>query len=155
MPPTFAYIMAFTLYVLASACVLLAAGIGCLFSATRKACLSVALGVFISLPGLIGFQILAFPLVVVVFCSAFIIEDLVSLIAGPLAWGIFIPVALVAFCFFAYASGYGIYFGYRVAWLTYHGSSWRDAILADKMVRRSIALYEKARSRRRKSDKSL
>lgn len=133
MPPTFAYIIAFMMYTVASVSVLLASCGMMAFSSTRLTGIRVATGALFSLPGMLIFQVVSLPFVVLALLPAAVFFSVIDPNEG---WQVMvgIPILLLAIGVFAAASAYGIYFGYRTAWSVCGGTPWRTAVRSDKIV---------------------
>jgi hypothetical protein len=132
MPPTFLYIIAFLAYSAITAAVLLASTPLALVASTRPLGLKLATGAMLSLPSMLFFQVLSLPLVFLVVLFSALAMNLLSPWPSVQAMAI-LPVALAMLVLFASASAYGIYSGYRTAWMVFSGSSWRAAIGSDKL----------------------
>lgn len=141
MPPTFAYIIGLMMYAVVSAAVLVVAGGLALFASTRLIGFRIAAGTLFSLPGMLIFQFISFPFVVltILIAGAFFAflepnEALQAMIG--------VPILLLSVALFAVGSAYGIFFGYRNAWLICGGTPWREALRSDRIVALIISTWK-------------
>jgi hypothetical protein len=133
MPPTFAYIIAFMMYAVASAAVLVVAGGLAIFTSTRLIGIRIAAGTLFSLPGMLVFQVISFPFVLLTILIAAAFFAVLEPNNGMHVM-IGISILLLSVALFAAGSAYGIYFGYRSAWLVCGGTPWKDALRSDAFV---------------------
>jgi hypothetical protein len=133
MPPTFAYIIGFMMYTVASAAVLIVAGGLTIFTSTRLIGIRIAAGTLFSLPGMLLFQIISFPFVVLTILIAAAFIKLFETNEGIQAM-IGVPILFLSIAMFVAGSAYGIFFGYRNAWLICGGTRWREALKSDRFV---------------------
>jgi hypothetical protein len=133
MPPTFAYIIGFMMYAVASAAVLVVACGLAIFGSTRLNGIRLAAGTLLSLPGMLIFQVISFPFVlltILIAAACFAIFEPNERMQAMIG----VPILLLSVALFAASSAYGIYFGYRNAWLICGGTPWREALRSDTFV---------------------
>lgn len=133
MPPTFAYLIGLMMYAAASVAVLCVAVVLTLFSSSRLVGIRLATGALLSLMGMLIFQIVSLPLVLLAVIATSTFFSAIDPNEG--LWVMIgIPILLLPVGVFAASSAYGIYFGYRTAWLICGGTTWREAVGSDRIV---------------------
>ena len=142
MPPTFAFIICLCAYLAISVLIFLVAGILSAFKATRRLGIRIAAGALLSFPGMILFQIIVFPFAIIAMLSAGACFWLLGS-CQELRQYIEISFLLLSVCIFAAGSAFGIYFGYRTAWIVFGGAPWGSVMRSDYVVAFAVAAFQK------------
>lgn len=100
------------------------------FVSAREVGIRLAAGALLSLPGMLIFQAISLPFVAL---SALLYAVFFSVIDPNKGWQVMIGISVLLLVVVAFAAGsaYGIYFGYRTAWLICCGTPWRETVRYD------------------------
>jgi len=134
MPPTFGYIVLLFAYLLAGGiglgiCLLLA-----LFPPTRQVAARLAGGIVGSFPGVILFQVLAIPALIVMFAIFWLVLRLLGPLDGlaQIVWNVSVIASMLGM--FALSSAAGFAVGWRVGARRATGMSFRRAVRASRLL---------------------
>jgi len=138
MPPTFPYIVGLAAYLIGTSAVLIASMLMFFFPNTRMLARRLGAGALASFPSMIAHQVLAFPLTILIIALGRVAFSLESHLRGAEVF-VGIPLLLSSIICFAIASAYGIYFGYKLSWELFAGTTLKGTLLnhfVGQMVRR-------------------
>jgi hypothetical protein len=151
MPPTFAYALAFMIWVLFACLVWLAAGLLYFVKETSSLSRPLCFAMAATFPFVIAYQILAAPFVATILLVAwgvwkFLEPGTSTTTENPFVIGVSIGAAFLSFGLMLATSLAGFYEGWRVGWAWARGRRLREAMWERPTVRLLHRLRQRARS---------